>query len=218
MTHPTDRRPLASRDTGWARRISRRLARTALTPNQVSRASMLMALVACLAFWASAHAEGVGRALWLVVAVLGCQARLLCNLFDGMLAIESGKASPTGALWNEAPDRVADLLILVGAGLAIGVPSLGWAAAAMAILTAYVRAFGDSLGHRGDFGGPMAKPQRMAVVTLGALIAALAPLWGGRDEPLWLALWIILLGGGLTAGLRVRRLHRRLREGGEGET
>lgn len=207
-----DRRPLASRDTSWARTISQRLARTSITPNQVSQLSMVLATITGLALWISHGAEGAGRILLLVIAVLGIQGRLLCNLFDGMIAIESGKASPTGALWNEVPDRVSDAVILAGAGLAIGSPALGWAAAAMAILTAYTRAFADSLDHRGDFGGPMAKPQRMAVLTAACIIAVFAPLWGWRDEPLWLALWVVILGSALTALLRGRRLHRHLRQ------
>ncbi|MGP9536188.1 MULTISPECIES: CDP-alcohol phosphatidyltransferase family protein [unclassified Halomonas] len=206
----TGRRPLASRDTSWARRFCRCLAETPVTPNQVSGLSVVMALLATLAFWASAAAPEVPRAGWLMLAALAIQGRLLCNLLDGMLAIESGKASPTGTLWNEVPDRVSDSAILVGVGMTIDDPALGWAAAALAILTAYVRVFADSQGHRGDFGGPMAKPQRMAVVTLGALLAAAAPLWHGHDEPLWLALWIVVLGSALTAWLRGLRLHRYL--------
>lgn len=213
MTEP-ERRPLASRQTSWARGISRRLAASRVTPNQVSRVSMLMALIAGVSLAASAEFDGLARAGWLVLAALGIQGRLLCNLFDGMIAIESGQASPTGALWNEVPDRISDALVLVGLGLAIDTPSLGWAAAALAILTAYVRAFADSLGHRGDFGGVMAKPQRMAVVTIAALIAALAPLWGWRDEPLIVAVWLVILGSGWTTWARARRLHRFLAEGG----
>jgi phosphatidylglycerophosphate synthase len=45
------------------------------------------------------------------VATAACiQLRLLCNLLDCMVAIEGGKSAPTGALFNEMPDRFADPL------------------------------------------------------------------------------------------------------------
>jgi phosphatidylglycerophosphate synthase len=62
--------------------------------------------------------------------------RLLCNLFDGMVAIEGGRKEADGPFWNEAPDRASDILILAGAGLGAGAVGLGWAAAALAVATA----------------------------------------------------------------------------------
>ena len=122
------RRPLATRSAGWAKALARGLARTRVTPNAISMASVLFAGLACVAFWAS---RGVADG-WLVVAAAAIQLRLLCNLLDGMVAVEGGKASADGAFWNEFPDRVADILILVGAGLGAAEPTLGWAAAGAA--------------------------------------------------------------------------------------
>ena len=87
--------------------------------------------------------------------------RLLCNLFDGMVAVEGGKQSAIGSLYNEFPDHVADSLLIVGLGYAIGQSDLGWFAALAAALTAYVRVFGGSLGLTQSFMGPMAKQHRM---------------------------------------------------------
>jgi phosphatidylglycerophosphate synthase len=215
MTTSNDRRPLASRDSGWAQTIARRLAATSLTPDRVSQLSMLAAAFAGGGYLLAGHSEGWPRGLWLVLAVLGCQGRLLCNLFDGMLAIESGKASAEGAFWNEVPDRVSDTLILVAVGYAIGEPALGWAATAMAILTAYVRAFGQSCGQAADFVGPMAKPHRMALLTGATLLSLLAPLWDGRDELLLAALWLIAIGSLVTAWRRGRRLRLAMAGGGQ---
>lgn len=212
MTTPHDRRPLASRDTGWARRITQRLAATSLTPDRVSQLSMVAAALAGLFYLLAGHGEGAARGVWLVLAVVGCQARLLCNLLDGMLAIESGKASAEGAFWNEVPDRIADTLILIAVGYAVASPALGWAAAAMAIFTAYVRAFGQSCGQAADFTGPMAKPHRMALLSGATLLSLLAPLWGGRDELLIAALWLIALGSLVTVWRRAWRLRRAMRE------
>ena len=57
--------------------------------------------------------------------MLCVQLRLLCNLLDGMVAVEGGRSSPVGALYNEVPDRVADSLLLVALGYAVGIPWLG---------------------------------------------------------------------------------------------
>ena len=43
-----------------------------------------------------------------------------------MVAVEGGKAEADGPFWNEFPDRIADILILAGAGYGIGSPALGW--------------------------------------------------------------------------------------------
>lgn len=207
----SDRRPLASRDTGWARRLTRLLAATAITPNQVSVASMAGALAAGLALWGAGATEGAARGLCLLVAAAGCQFRLLCNLLDGLLAVEAGRSAPDGPFWNEVPDRVSDLLILAGLGLGAGLPALGWAAAALAVLTAYLREMGTRLGFPADWRGPMAKPQRMAAVTLAALAAIPEPLWGGDGGVLRLALWAVALGTALTALRRAATLVARLR-------
>lgn len=215
MTETANRRPLASRNTGWAAALTRWLARTSISPNQISIASMAAALAAGAAFWAAGSAvDPIGRAVLLLVAAGCCQLRLLCNLLDGMVAIEAGKAAPDGAFWNEFPDRVSDLLILVGAGYGIGEPALGWAAAALAILTAYVRELGRGCGLAPDFSGPMAKPQRMATVTVAALLSVLEPLWSGRNEVLWAALWLVAAGAGVTVIRRSWRIVTKLRARG----
>lgn len=217
MATPEDRRPLSSRDTGWARAATRRLAATSITPDQISMLSMAAAALAGGAYLLAGQSDGAMRILWLAVAILGCQGRLLCNLFDGMLAIESGKASAEGAFWNEVPDRVSDTLILVAVGHAVGAPALGWAAAAMALFTAYVRAFGQACGRPADFAGPMAKQHRMALLTGATALTLFAGLWDGRDELLWAALWVITLGGAATAWRRAHRLRLALRRQGGAE-
>ncbi|HEY7550683.1 MAG TPA: CDP-alcohol phosphatidyltransferase family protein [Hyphomicrobiaceae bacterium] len=208
MADPANRRPLASRDTGWARSLSRRLAATSVTPNQISMASMVAAAIGGASFWQVGRADGGARAALLVAGAAFCQLRLLCNLFDGMVAIEAGKQRPDGAFWNEFPDRVADMLILVGAGYGAGAPELGWAAAAFAVLTAYTRELGRVCGLDADFSGPMAKQHRMAVITVAALIAA---LWSASGHVIAIALLIIAIGGAATTLRRAVRIVSGLR-------
>lgn len=211
MAQDSDRRPLASRDTGWARGIARRLSASGITPNQISMASMAMAAVAGAAFWLAGSAAPGPRTALLLAAALFCQLRLLCNLFDGMVAIEGGKQAADGPFWNEFPDRIADILILAGVGYGIGAPALGWAAAAFAVLTAYTRELGRNCGLPADFSGPMAKQHRMAVITAAALVSLLEPLWRGQGEVLTVALWLIVVGAAVTALRRAANIVRGLR-------
>lgn len=214
MTASGDRRPLSSRDTQWARSIARWLAARSVTPNRISQASMAAAAVAGACFWLGASREGALSIILLLAAALFCQLRLLCNLFDGMVAVEGGKAETDGPFWNEFPDRIADILIFAGAGYGIGLPALGWSAAAFAVLTAYVRELGRASGAPGDFSGPMAKQHRMAVMTAAAVLSALSVAWDRQQTVIETALWIVAAGAALTALRRCHKLVRRLRNGG----
>jgi len=209
-----DRRPLASRDTGWARLLARRAAAAGMTPNGISLASTGFAGLAGAALWMAHGASGPVGIACLLLAALGCQLRLLCNLIDGMVAIEGGRASATGALWNELPDRVSDILILVAVGLTADAPVLGWAAATAAVLAAYVRELGHRLTGTVDFTGVMAKPQRMAAVTLACGLAILARLSGTVHDTV-IFRWTItgvLIGATWVTVSRTRRLLGALRD------
>jgi phosphatidylglycerophosphate synthase len=219
MSTLSNRRPLKSRDAGWARGAAASLARAGIKPDRVSRAAILFGLAGGgLLAW-SGLLDGPARVAVLFGAAATIQLRLVCNLLDGMIAVEHGQGGPAGPIWNELPDRVADIAFLVGAGYgaalagtAWGVPA-GWAAAVGAVLTAYVRELGRGLGQPADFGGPMAKPHRMALLTAATLLAAAEPLWGWRGQSLAGALALIAIGAVLTAALRTGRLAARLKNG-----
>lgn len=129
-------------------------------------------LLACVGTGILSHWSLLGAAVLI-------QLRLVCNLMDGMVAIEGGKKTPTGDLFNEVPDRIADVAILAGFGLCAWFQPwgmhLGWLAAALAVMTAYIRMQGAVLTGKHDFRGPMAKPQRMALVTAVCMAAAFFP-------------------------------------------
>jgi len=179
--NPDDRRPLKSRGLAVFQWMARLLTRADVSPNAISVTSVVFALGAFAAMWhTSAIVSGeIGtwtfRGLWIVAAVC-IQLRLLANMLDGMVAVEGGKASPVGAIYNEVPDRIADPLIIVGAGFAYGGdPHLGYVAAIFAMLIAYIRAVGAHAGAGQQFCGPMAKPQRMALLTVACLVCAVVP-------------------------------------------
>ncbi|CAM3273838.1 Phosphatidylglycerophosphate synthase [Paracoccus aminovorans] len=203
MTKDFSRRPIASRNTKWAAYVTRRLVAEGVAPNRISAGSVVAAALAAGAF-ATAGAVGPlwAAGLLLLLGAALTQLRLLCNLFDGLVAVEGGMASPDGAFWNEVPDRLSDLLILAGFGMALGRLELGLLVGALAILTAYLREFGRAAGLGSDFSGPGAKSHRMAVVTLGAV--AQVVVWSlGQNWPV--LFWALSLVLALTAATVARR-------------
>lgn len=166
------RRPLKTRSSAWAQQLAMLLARRRVSPNAISVAGVGFALIGGALLLALTYAFFPAW-LGLLGAVTCIQLRLLCNMLDGLVAVEGGVPSKAGALFNELPDRVEDTVFLVAAGHAAGAVELGWLAAALALLTAYLRAFGGSLGLPADFRGPGAKPQRMFWLSVGCLAACL---------------------------------------------
>ncbi len=219
---PLERRPLKLRELRVCHRAADALAAAGITPNMISAAGLLGGIIAGAALAATSWAEHdvTYRLLWLIGAA--CIAlRGAANVLDGVVAVETGQASPVGQLYNEVPDRVSDVATLIGAGYAAGGdPTLGFIAATVALFLAYVRAMGKVAGARQEYCGPMAKTQRMLVVTVAALYCGLTPLdwqltlaWGGWSV-MALGLWIVIIGGLLTAARRLARIAAALEVGG----
>ena len=91
-------------------------------------------------------------------------------------------------------------------------PWLGWLGALLAASTAYVRATGGALGLPQDFRGPMAKPQRMAVLTVACLAGAAEMQWSGTRYVLVIAAILIAAGSAATCARRTLAIARLLRE------
>lgn len=211
-TYTPERRPIASRHRRASKALAHWLAVRGVSPNAISLAGMFCGVAAGVALAATSLGE-YQRPAFLAAAVL-MQLRLLANMLDGMVAVECGKASPVGELFNEVPDRVSDAAMLIGAGYAAGgSPALGYTAACLALFVAYVRAEGKVAGAPQEFCGPMAKPQRVFLITLVALYCAFAPQgwqpqlsrlpgWG----PVAFGLGVIIAGGIWTALRRLRRI------------
>ena len=204
------RRELRTRQTRWAAALAGWLARRGASPNAISVASVAFASLSggCYAATVRTHPAWVDGVL-LVVAAAGIQLRLLCNMLDGMVAVEWGRASRAGEIFNDLPDRLADTIIFCGAGYAAGGqhgPTLGWAAAVVALLTAYLRVLGRSVGAGTYFIGPMAKQHRMALLTAATLLSAAVVHRGWTRPVLTAALALIVLGSLVTCVRRLRRI------------
>jgi len=207
------RREISSRKTSWARRTAAFLARAGVKPNTISVLSIFFAAGSCGCLVLSTNAGETQKIILFLVSAVLIQFRLLCNLFDGMVAIEWGLKTKSGEIFNDLPDRISDPMILVGAGYAVshvrfGV-ELGWLAGILAVLTAYVRVLAGKLGASESFAGPMAKQHRMAVVTIALVVAAVGVKGGWCEYSIMIALSVVVLGSVITL---VRRAVAAVRE------
>ncbi|TWT81239.1 CDP-alcohol phosphatidyltransferase [Planctomycetes bacterium CA13] len=222
MSEPkvSDRRPLKTRSWPLFQITAARLAKSGVTPNAISVASIAFAIVGAtgLAMTGLVESGAMVRVGWLV-AVLGIQGRLIANLLDGMVAVEGGKASAVGPLYNEVPDRISDPILLVAAGYAAtGDPLAGWAAAVMAMFVAYTRSISASVGAGQLFLGPMAKPQRMALLTTICAAGVVLPtpwMMTAGFGMMQIALWVMVVGCVVTAARRLNQAAKFLKSQGE---
>lgn len=139
-------------------------------------------------------------------------------MLDGMVALASGQASLRGEILNDLPDRISDIVIFVGIAHSGRMnPALGYCAAILALLTAYVGMLGQAVGVQREFSGMMSKPWRMVALHIGAW-AALACIWWnageirfGRLTVLDWACVMVMAGCLQTMTIRLRRIMAALR-------
>ncbi|KQQ73242.1 CDP-diacylglycerol--glycerol-3-phosphate 3-phosphatidyltransferase [Xanthomonas sp. Leaf131] len=205
---------LRQRRRGWARALRGRGA----TPNGVSWAGIAFAALAGLMFYAALSNPAREGAAPLLLALLGLQGRLWCNRMDGVLARETGLVGRAGEVYNDAPDRLSDVLVCIGLGygLQASVPwaaQLGWAAALCCVATAYVRMLGLACGAPEPRQGPMARVQRMHWLSLITALALPVQWMGHAPQAAWMligAMAVLIAGALLTVVLRLRTLVRAL--------
>jgi len=209
-TTPINRRPIQARDSQTAVKIALALTQARIRPNTISVFSVVFSIVAGTCFAVTACSfiatSALITAMLFVFGAICVQLRLLCNLFDGMVAIEGGFKTKSGEVFNELPDRFSDAITFIGFGYAASVVQfgleLGYIAAVLAIITAYVRTLGAATGTGQNFMGPMAKQHRMAVVTIASILSAITVF-------LSFHLWIIVLSLGImVAGMIITIVRR----------
>ena len=203
-----NRRPISSRSNKHIQRLAAYLARRqSPTPNQISCLSVVFALFGALCLWLFSY-----HVVFLLLCALFVQLRLMCNLLDGMVAVEGGKRTAIGDIFNEFPDRIADSVLFIALGYAADVGWLGWLAALLAALTAYIRVFGGSLGFEQKFLGPMAKQHRMAVLTVSCLLTVVEQIIGRTNYGLLLGLSVIVIGSAITCATRTIDIAKQLEQ------
>jgi archaetidylinositol phosphate synthase len=157
--------------------VALRLHRLGVTPNLLTAAALLFALVAALAFGlASADRP------WLLLAgaaAVGLNAVL--DGLDGRLARLTNSATKRGDYLDHVVDRYADVAILLGLALS-PLGSLRWGLFAIVgtFLTSYMGTQAQAIGLKRDYGGWLGRADRLVILTVvpaltfGALTLGLA--------------------------------------------
>lgn len=166
--------------------LARPLAALRLSPNMVTLLGLLVALT--VPYFAATQRLLLAGALALVAGIID-------NL-DGAVAILTGKSSDFGYVWDSVADRVGDVALLVGLGLAADSPWPAGAAAFLSLLQEYARARAYAVGFR-EIGviSLSERPTRVLVSGMFLIAAAVAgPLWATVGG--WVALVLSILGLG----------------------
>jgi phosphatidylglycerophosphate synthase len=206
---PISRRPIAAVFRRTADAATRFCVRSGIHPDAISYLSILAATAAAICFWKA------GQVRWLlIVAPLFCFLRLWFNMLDGMVAVAANKASRRGEILNDLPDRISDVAIFVGvAHSGLMNPLVGYWAAILAVLNAYVGLFGQALGVQREFGGMMSKPWRMVALGIGAWMTFARPSISiQRFSILDLTCLIIIAGCIETIVVRLKRISAALQD------
>jgi CDP-diacylglycerol---glycerol-3-phosphate 3-phosphatidyltransferase len=152
-------------------------------PDVITCAGVVCAGLLGVALFASGH--------WslLVVAVPPLAiGRLAANALDGLVARHTGLAHPRGEFFNECCDRISDILVFVGLAFSLHViASLAWGVLVLALLSSYVGITAKAAGGKRQFGGLLAKADRMIFLALFSPVV----IWRGPVAWNWLLLAFI---------------------------
>ena len=170
------------------RPVGQQLRRTGITANHLTATGLVMAAAAAITI-----ANGFLRAGLLLLALTA-----LPDVLDGAVAKASGTASPRGAFFDSAVDRVSDALLLGGIAWYLGsqpgagrIAVLPMAVLGASMLISYERAKAEALGFNAR-GGLMERAERLIALGLGLLFESLlVPI-----------LWVMLALTLFTAGQR----------------
>ena len=180
------------------------LARTRVTPNQLTAAGVTLCAVGAVLVYFEYRDELLFYWLGALVFVVGS----VLDILDGALARAGGKQTPFGAFIDSTTDRASEAFMLGSVGLvfmrhehelALG---LTIAAIAGSFLVSYTRARAEALNLKGDV-GIGSRAERVVVITAGL---ALAP-WGLLP---W-AIAILAATAWFTVVQRVLHVRRQLR-------
>src|SRR5258708_31570540 len=85
------RRPLKSRQTGWAKTLAQFLVKSRISPNAISIASVFFAIGAGVAFYFASPDKPIRYMQMLVIAAVAIPGRLVLNLLGGMVCVEGDR-------------------------------------------------------------------------------------------------------------------------------
>jgi CDP-diacylglycerol--glycerol-3-phosphate 3-phosphatidyltransferase len=177
------------------------LARTGITPNQVTLLAMLLSCAYGAALAWQPHVAG----LWFGLPAF-LLLRMALNAIDGMLATATDNQTVLGALLNEVCDQVSDAALYLPFAFAAGlVAPLVVGVAMLSLLAEFAGVLAQGVGVARRFDGPMGKSDRAFAFGVVALLvgAGVAPGWSNGVLGVVLALSVLTVFNRLRQALRL---------------
>lgn len=176
-------------------KIGHIIARTGLTPNQLTLLSLVPAVI-------SAYFYYVSRPLW---GVLFLTITLTFDVFDGALARILDRKTNFGAILDASVDRDCEFIVLFG--ILLGGLAKGWIVFfcfSGMIMASYVRARIESKGASAMSVGLMERMQKMTLIFLGSVFLVV------YGDSLNIALFLVGLLSHITSAQRLLYARRNL--------
>lgn len=180
---------------GTCQKLLNPLMRNAIRfhPNTITLASIPFSVGAGLCFFKSDW-------LWtLWVGPICILLKMICNFLDGMVARAREMCSPKGEALQEAVDRIADTVILLGLAYSpFGQLTLGLVAIPMVLISSYLGILYKAVGGDRIFAGVMAKGDRLTLIMIVSIIQF---FWQGQIFEMHafdVLLWMIIFGSAIT--------------------
>jgi phosphatidylglycerophosphate synthase len=203
---------LRARVRGLAEPVARGFGRLGFTPNHLTFIGFGLAVVAAVA---------AAYEAWLAAGLLVIVGGVF-DLFDGLLARATGRASKLGAFYDSVFDRWGESLIFLGvavgcgaAGFAVGAV-LAAAAMASAFMVGYARAKSELLGFTPGTGmasvGLAPREVRLVILSVGLVAAGLLDPANTRPA-LGATLGMIAILATITTIQRILHVRAQAREG-----
>ncbi len=149
--------------------------RNRISPDFLTYGAIITALL--MGYGIVAVSQGASR-WWLILVAAAAPVRLAFNALDGQVARGLGVAGPIGEVKNELGDRVADILIVGSLCLVVQLPRfISVGALAVTLLVPYIGVLSKAITGVREYGGGMAKPDRMVVIVIGCLSVAVTGEW-----------------------------------------
>jgi archaetidylinositol phosphate synthase len=142
--------------------------RIGLTPDGVSLIAFGFAVAAGAAFT-------LAEPLWYVLGAVFVFVNGWLDLLDGALAREQGVDSKGGDLLDHVLDRYADIAVIAGLAAGIGQYLLGLAAVTGVLMTSYLGTQIQAVGLGREYGGLLGRADRLALIGLAGVAAAVVP-------------------------------------------
>lgn len=156
-----------------------------LTPNMITAASLITAIVSGIFFWRGEMLWGV---FWMIMASI-------LDMLDGSTARAGNLGTVFGGILDHVADRYGEFFILAGITLS-GAVHPGWSLFALfaMLIASYTRAVAESIGKIENCAvGIMGRLEKFLLIIGGAIVEHFLPV-GQWPKGGWLELALIIVG------------------------